>query len=157
MAWQQSNGPQPLSPAAGLVVTAGVQAEGLTMPGPWGALYALAEWRKLRAAHRRAHPCCAMCLDAGVVTPVAVVDHIRPHRGNLRMFLDPTNLQSLCKPHHDSTKGWEERRGLSPGCDANGNPLDARHPWNRNGRASDAVREPRTPLHRAAKAGGEGG
>jgi 5-methylcytosine-specific restriction enzyme A len=99
--------------------------------GRWAHLYALPQWKKLREQHRHAHPCCAMCLDAGEVTPATITDHIRPHRGDMRLFLDPDNLQSLCKVHHDSSKQWEERRGMSGGCDADGNPLDARHPWNR--------------------------
>ena len=91
------------------------------------------QWKKLRRDHLREHPCCVMCLDQGLVTdwPV-IVDHKRPHRGNLRLFLDPSNLQTLCKSHHDSTKQWEEKRGVCAGCDANGNPLDSRHPWNAN-------------------------
>lgn len=127
------------------------------MPGQWASLYAMPEWRKLRAAHLRSRPCCAMCLDAGLVVGATIADHVRPHRGDMRLFLDPKNLQSLCKPHHDSTKQWEERRGMSPGCDANGNPLDSRHPWNVRGRSSDTVTIRRTPLARAAKAGGRGG
>lgn len=98
--------------------------------GQWAALYATTAWRHLRARHLREHPLCVDCLTLGAYTPATVVDHIRPHRGNLQLFLDPANLQSMCKPHHDCTKRFEERHGMSPGCDVDGNPLDPRHPWN---------------------------
>ncbi|MBB5469359.1 5-methylcytosine-specific restriction endonuclease McrA [Paraburkholderia sp. CI2] len=100
------------------------------MSGKWSALYAMPQWRKLRREHLREYPHCVTCLEQGLFTDATVVDHKRPHRGSLRLFLDPSNLQSLCKPHHDSTKQWEEKRGVSAGCDADGNPLDSRHPWN---------------------------
>jgi 5-methylcytosine-specific restriction endonuclease McrA len=46
-----------------------------------------------------------------VVVPAsqAVCDHIRPHRGDPRLFWDRSNLQCLCKKHHDSAKQREER------------------------------------------------
>ncbi|MBV1929468.1 MAG: HNH endonuclease [Gammaproteobacteria bacterium] len=34
----------------------------------------------------------------------AVVDHIKPHRGNLALFWDVDNLQSVSKKYHDSEK-----------------------------------------------------
>src|SRR5580698_2605496 len=101
------------------------------MAGRWGHLYNTPRWRKLRAEHVHAHPTCAMCMEQGFDTTATIVDHRRPHRGDTRLVFDPDNLQSLCNPHHDSTKQWTENRGVEPGCDADGNPLDARHPWNR--------------------------
>jgi 5-methylcytosine-specific restriction protein A len=100
------------------------------MPGQWSHLYNTPQWRRLRASHLQSHPCCVKCMEQGYDTRATVVDHKRPHRGDTRLFFDSDNLQSLCKPHHDSTKQWEERRGLEAGCDSNGNPRDARHPWN---------------------------
>lgn len=41
----------------------------------------------------------------------AVVDHIEPHRGNLALFFDPENLQSVCKAYHDSEKQRLEKSG----------------------------------------------
>lgn len=49
-------------------------------------------------------PLCVFCLEQEVVTSAAVVDHIKPHRGDEALFFDPDNLQSLCKSCHDSTK-----------------------------------------------------
>ncbi|SPA17227.1 Putative phage holin (fragment) [Cupriavidus taiwanensis] len=60
-----------------------------------------------------------------------VVDHVRPHRGDRRLFLDRTNLQSLCKLCHDSVKQRMEH-GQMVGCSLDGMPLDPRHHWNRH-------------------------
>lgn len=52
-------------------------------------------WRKVRAAHLKANPYCAMCPDNATT-----VDHITPHRGDEGIAYDPGNLQSLCKRCH---------------------------------------------------------
>jgi 5-methylcytosine-specific restriction enzyme A len=57
----------------------------------WSALYHTARWRKLRAAHLKANPCCSRCPDTATN-----VDHIMPHRGDEALAFDPGNLQSLC-------------------------------------------------------------
>ncbi len=33
-----------------------------------------------------------------------VIDHVEPHRGNLVLFWDETNLQAMCKAYHDGEK-----------------------------------------------------
>lgn len=38
-----------------------------------------------------------------------VVDHIRPHRGDPKLFWDETNLQTVSKAYHDSVKQALER------------------------------------------------
>ena len=86
-------------------------------------------WQKARAAFLLAHPCCVMCEQMGRLSPATVVDHIRPHRGDRTLFWDRANWQPLCKAHHDGAKQQAEKgRGLR-GCDADGVPLDPRHPW----------------------------
>ena len=50
-----------------------------------------------------------MCQREGRVTAATVVDHKIPHKGDQRLFWDPANWQSLCKPHHDRDKQREER------------------------------------------------
>jgi 5-methylcytosine-specific restriction enzyme A len=72
--------------------------------GRWAHLYETPRWRKMRAQHLREHPCCVMCMSLGFDTPALIVDHRQPHRGDTRQFFDPSNLQSLCKLHHDSVK-----------------------------------------------------
>nr|WP_256372325.1 HNH endonuclease signature motif containing protein [Ensifer sp. M14] len=49
-------------------------------------------------------PLCRFCLVVEDVTEATVVDHMRPHKGNVELFYDPGNLQSLCKPCHDGFK-----------------------------------------------------
>lgn len=43
-------------------------------------------------------------------TPATVVDHIVPHRGDWALFVDESNLQSLCKRHHDAKTAAEMRQ-----------------------------------------------
>lgn len=42
-----------------------------------------------------------------------VVDHIKPHRGDPKLFWDPKNLQAVSKVWHDRTKQSLEKRGLA--------------------------------------------
>lgn len=46
------------------------------------------------------NPLCAHCLIDGAITAATVVDHIRPHRGDMRVFWDSDNWQSLCASCH---------------------------------------------------------
>lgn len=73
-----------------------------------------AAWRRARAAFLRDHPLCVMCLAEGKYTPATVVDHIKPHRGDQKLFWDVGNWQPLCKRHHDSTKKIIESGGRPP-------------------------------------------
>lgn len=87
------------------------------------------EWQKLRAEHLAKHPHCVYCLrdlgmshlspvdvvlqcaERGIAEPVGTIgDHITPHQGDDRLRLDPANVQTLCKPHHDGEKARAERR-----------------------------------------------
>ena len=66
-----------------------------------------AEWRKARAEHLKREPLCRECAREGVVMRGEEVDHVVPHRGDMSLFWDPSNWQSLCKRHH-STKTARE-------------------------------------------------
>jgi 5-methylcytosine-specific restriction enzyme A len=85
-------------------------------------------WQRLRFAHLSANPHCVYCLrklglsgltaeqvilacaERGIPEPLATIgDHIKAHRGNDALRLDPKNVQSLCKPCHDRDKAQEER------------------------------------------------
>ena len=55
-----------------------------------------ARWRKARIGYLLSHPLCAECQRHGRVTPARVVDHIKPHRGDMALFWDPANWQALC-------------------------------------------------------------
>ena len=87
-------------------------------------------WSKHRRMFLQANPLCVMCQAQGYVEAATVVDHIKPHRGDLRLFWDENNWQALCKVHHDSAKQAEERSGLQRGGDVNGEPIDPMHHWN---------------------------
>jgi 5-methylcytosine-specific restriction enzyme A len=58
-------------------------------------------WRKLRAAYFATHPACEATNGAAACgAPGAIVDHVKPHRGDDALRLDPMNLQTLCRRHH---------------------------------------------------------
>ena len=62
--------------------------------------YASARWKALRAWQLRRSPLCVECAKERRIVPAHEVDHIIPHKGNLLLFYDPDNLQSLCRPCH---------------------------------------------------------
>ena len=62
-------------------------------------------WKSARCAYLQRNPLCAECRRAGKLTPATVVDHIVPHRGDMRLFWDKTNWQPLCKDCHDRKTG----------------------------------------------------
>lgn len=66
-------------------------------------------WQQARLHFLRAHPLCRYCDREGRLTAASIVDHIKPHRGDERLFWDQSNWQPLCKPCHDSVKAKEER------------------------------------------------
>jgi len=88
-----------------------------------------AQWRRLRKKHLDANPWCKRCGARG-----NVCDHIIPHRGELSLAYDETNLQTLCKQCHDSWKQRLEKTGGMQGCDLTGFPTDPKHPWNKQRR-----------------------
>lgn len=88
-------------------------------------------WDKARRTYLISHPLCVMCEQDGRLTPATVVDHINPHHGDQALFWNTDNWQSLCTTHHSSTKQRQEKSGLSIGCNAQGQPIDPNHPWNK--------------------------
>ena len=91
------------------------------------------KWQRAAAGFLARHPLC-MCphCDAGRlrVTVAEVVDHIKPHKGNMVLFWDRSNWQALSKTCHDSYKQRLERTGRVEGCTIEGLPLDPGHDWN---------------------------
>lgn len=57
-------------------------------------------WTRARLAFLRQNPLCRICQTQGLLAPATVVDHIIPHRGDMRLFWDVSNWQSLCRPCH---------------------------------------------------------
>ena len=89
-----------------------------------------ARWRRLREQYLRANPFCRICFEAGRRIMATVVDHKIPHRGDLVLFWNQDNWQSLCKTHHDSLKQREEKRGYGEAVNEDGWPSDPKHPAN---------------------------
>lgn len=62
------------------------------------------KWREARSLYLKAHPRCVRCGGHAVV-----VDHIKPHRGNMSLFWDRNNWQAMCTSCHSRWKQREER------------------------------------------------
>jgi 5-methylcytosine-specific restriction protein A len=62
-----------------------------------------ARWRAYRLRYLAQHPLCVQCAAEPKprITPSTVVDHIKAHKGDPKLFWDPTNHRAVCKPHHD--------------------------------------------------------
>ena len=65
-------------------------------------------WRPMRDLHLSRNPLCAQCQRDDKITEAREVDHIIPHKGDLRLLYDATNLQSLCKPCHSRKTARED-------------------------------------------------
>lgn len=102
--------------------------------------YNTAQWKRLRARHLSLFPLCEGCEAAGRGPVVAnTVDHRVPISDGGAAFPPHDGLASYCPPCHSAktARGSEAgavrtTRPVQPrkGCDADGNPLDASHPWN---------------------------
>lgn len=98
----------------------------------WHHLYTTEAWLRIREAQLAREPLCRMCQEAGVIAAATVCDHVEPHKGDPEKFFAGP-FQSLCEPHHNSSKQREEARGFSSAVGPDGWPLDERHPANRAG------------------------
>lgn len=92
---------------------------------PTRRLYGLARWKRLRADQLQREPLCRFCLEAGVVTPATVCDHVRPHRDNEAAFWRGP-FQSLCAGCHDKHKQREEHGRVVHTFGPDGWPLTGR-------------------------------
>lgn len=61
-------------------------------------------WQQESKTFLKLHPLCVFCEALGRVEPAVLVDHIKPHRGDMALFWDVTNWQGLCAHCHSSTK-----------------------------------------------------
>ena len=71
-------------------------------------LYRTPRWAELRKRKQDEQPFCVECEKAGHLVVWTELDHIVPHRGDLKLFWQEDNLQGLCATHHSSKTG----RGL---------------------------------------------
>jgi 5-methylcytosine-specific restriction enzyme A len=67
-----------------------------------------ARWRAYRKTYLANNPLCVECLKADRTTAAIIVDHIKPHKGDMAVFWDTENHQALCKPCHDSKTARED-------------------------------------------------
>lgn len=67
-------------------------------------MYTNKRWKGLRLAVLEEFPLCKFCGEAATT-----VDHIMPHMGNWKLFLDVENMQSLCKSCHDKKTRIERK------------------------------------------------
>lgn len=76
------------------------------------------KWQQARDGYLQAHPLCIKHESRGEVVAATVVDHVKPHRGDMTLFWDSSNWQPLCKPCHDAKTAREDGafgRPLRPG------------------------------------------
>lgn len=92
----------------------------------YAALYRTAAWDRLRSTRLSEEPFCRFCERKGLKIPAEVVDHVKEHKGNLDLFHDYDNLQSLCKSCHDSAKQRMESGNVVIEYGPNGFPLPIR-------------------------------
>lgn len=93
---------------------------------PW---YHTPLWRALRLQQLNREPLCHIHLRRGKEVPATVCDHFEPFGDSWEKFIDPNNHRSVCKRCHDSAKRLQQNKGILPGCDINGLPLDPNHGW----------------------------
>lgn len=70
-----------------------------------------AAWYRVTALWREADKSrqwCVECLKQGIYEPGPITDHIIPHRGDQKLFWDPTNWQSLCRHCHSAKTARED-------------------------------------------------
>ena len=68
----------------------------------WHSWYSKPIWTDdLRPAQLLREPFCRSCARQGHRARANTVDHVVPFRGDWKLFVDPSNHQSLCKRCHD--------------------------------------------------------
>ena len=70
-------------------------------------LYQSSLWKVLRDNVLNYYPVCVKCAKDGRVTSATVVDHMTPHRGDTKLFMDVNNLRSLCASCHSVKTAYE--------------------------------------------------
>lgn len=75
----------------------------------WHGLYSTRRWKRLSRAFLAEYPVCFVC---GAKAEIA--DHIQPHRGNIELFFDESNLQPMCWRCH-SRKTFAENGNFNKG------------------------------------------
>lgn len=66
------------------------------------------KWQNYRKTYLAKHPLCVRCKKKGRVMPATVVDHIKPHKSDYKLFWQASNHQSMCKRCHDIKTATED-------------------------------------------------
>lgn len=69
-------------------------------------------WQKTSKGWLRSHPLCVAAQANGLIVPADLVDHIIPHKGDMALFWDPNNWQSLSGDAHLRIKAVLEHRWM---------------------------------------------
>lgn len=75
----------------------------------WKKLYNCARWRNGRLRFLEKNPLCVICLAEDKITEANIVDHIKQHRGDEKLFYSESNWQSLCVKCHGLKTASETR------------------------------------------------
>jgi len=101
-------------------------------------LYQTKQWQQLRRrvllrdGYRCQHKQCGVILKRGRThEQSAVVHHIVAHKGDLDLFFDYNNLQSVCWKCHSGDIQQAEHYGFDLAIGDDGWPIDPRHRGNR--------------------------
>jgi len=67
-------------------------------------------WQKASKMFLARHPLCALCArkDPPVIRAATLVDHIKPHRGDMALFWDENNWQPSCDECHNIKTATED-------------------------------------------------
>lgn len=65
-------------------------------------------WERARLVFLNHHPLCRECEKHGLVIAAREVDHIIPHKGDMDLFWDEENWQSLCHECHSVKTARED-------------------------------------------------
>ena len=65
-------------------------------------------WQKARKAYLVENPLCEVCLKKGITEAAEVVDHIKPHKGDMSLFWNVENWQSMSIRCHNIKTGRGE-------------------------------------------------
>lgn len=80
----------------------------------WKHLYNTPAWKHPITGMRRfilnRDPVCVECNKRAST----IADHVRDHRGDLRLFMDPLNIRGICKPCHDAKTGSQHGSNRTP-------------------------------------------
>lgn len=93
-------------------------------------LYRTKRWQRLRAKVLRDvdYLCVQNGKSEGCRTVATEIDHIKPHRGDRKLFFDRSNLQPMCRSCHSRKTAREVLSDPRKGADEQGMPLDPNHP-----------------------------